>query len=207
MSRALKAPVSSFKLPKEAFREMIRGCRMDLGGGRYADFGELESYLQGVACSVGTLSVEIFGHSHTPPGRLREYCRCFGYAFQLTNIIRDVGADLDIGRVYIPEADMRRAGYSLEDLKARRRGKAFAALMDIEYRRAKGFYAKARARLDPRDRRSMLPAEIMAHVYEGLLEHLKARSFPVLAGPVKPPSWKKALAAGRAWLYCRGWRR
>jgi phytoene/squalene synthetase len=109
-----------------------------------------------------------------------------------------------MGRIYIPEADMAQAGYSCESLKGRNRGDAFSKLMAVEYHRAKGFYKSARAALDPRDRRAMLPAEIMAQVYEGLLDHLKANDFPVFGSPVKPPSWKKVLAAGRAWLYSRG---
>lgn len=204
VAKALAAPVTAFALPKEAFLEIIRGCRMDLGEVRYATFEELESYFKGVACAAGTLSAEIFGHSHTPPERLREFCRMFGYAFQLTNILRDVGTDLEMGRVYIPEADMAEAGYSRESLERRKRDGGFSKLMRLEYDRAKGFYRSARAALDPRDRRAMLPAEIMAHVYEGLLDQLRKDDFPVFGPPLRTPRWKKALAAGRAWLYCRG---
>ena len=86
---------------------MIRGCAMDLDNARYGTIAELESYMRGVASSVGIMCVHIFGWKHTPPERMNEFATTFGYAFQLTNIIRDVGADLELGRVYLPQEDMR----------------------------------------------------------------------------------------------------
>lgn len=204
VSQRLAEPVKRFGLPKEAFLEMIRGCAMDLDDTRYETFEDLEHYLQGVACSVGRLSVEIFGYKHTSKDEIREFARLFGYAFQLTNIIRDVGVDLKLGRVYLPEADMRAAGYSRDQLMHRAQTPAFDALMEALYQRTIAFYRRARNLVDFRDRPAMVPAEVMAHVYEALLEDIRAGGFRVLYQKHSLSPWRKARLAGRAWLYCHG---
>ncbi|MBI3551591.1 MAG: squalene/phytoene synthase family protein [Elusimicrobia bacterium] len=202
-SRLLPA-VRGFSLPKDAFLEMIRGCEMDLNAARYQTFAELESYMQGVACSVGKLSVEIFGYAHTDPESMAEFSKLFGYAFQLTNIIRDVGADLEMGRVYLPEEDMKEAGYTREALIRRDHSLAFDRLMELEYRRAKQFYQRGRNMVDFRDRPNLLPAEIMAHIYEGLLDEIKATEYRVLFQRSSLPTLRKLGLAFKAWLYCHG---
>ena len=196
--------VRAFRLPEEAFQEMIRGCAMDLDGAAYATPEELEIYMRGVASSVGWLAVEIFGYRHTPPPRMRQFATLFGYAFQLTNIIRDVGVDLELGRVYIPASDLRETGVPRDALVSRRYDPSFVRLMTRLYNRAKDYYGQARVLVDPRDRAGLLPAEVMAHVYEGLLEQIRDGGFRVLFERHSLPGWRKALLAGRAWLYCRG---
>ena len=200
----LLAHVERFHLPQEPFLEMIRGCSMDLEGVRYQTCEDLESYMRGVASSVGELCVRIFGCRATPPERASEFARLFGYAFQMTNIIRDVGEDLERGRIYIPAEDMKQAGYSESSLLLREHNEAFDRLMNILYGRAKTHYRRARNLVDFRDRPALLSAEIMAHVYEGLLDHMKENGFRVLFGCYRLPAWRKALLAGRAWFFCHG---
>ncbi len=183
---------------------MIRGCAMDLDGTRYETIADLESYMRGVASSVGIMCIHIFGWTYTSKERMYEFATTFGYAFQLTNIIRDVGADLEIGRVYLPLSEIRDAGYSVDRLVLRDHGPAFDTLMEGQYKRAKTYYARARNLVDFRDRLSLLPAEVMAHVYEGLLDEIKAREFRVLFQKTSLPGWRKAALGFRAWLYCHG---
>lgn len=204
IAKALEKPVADFKIPKEAFLEMIRGCSMDLEQSRYETIADLESYMRGVASSVGIMCVHIFGWKHTPPERMKEFATTFGYAFQLTNIIRDVGADLELGRIYLPQADLRAAGYTEDQLLHRDHGPAFDKLMAAEYNRAKDYYARARALVDVRDRPALLPAEIMAHVYEGLLDEIKEQKFRVLYQKTRLPGHRKLVLAFRAWAYCHG---
>lgn len=200
----LQPVIAEFKIPREPFLEMIRGCAMDLDGVRYETIADLESYMRGVASSVGIMCVHIFGWTYTSKEAMCEFATTFGYAFQLTNIIRDVGADLEIGRVYLPLSEIRDAGYSTERLVLRDHGPAFDRLMIGQYKRAKAYYARARNLVDFRDRVSLLPAEIMAHVYEGLLDEIKAHEFRVLFQKTTLPGWRKASLAFRAWLYCHG---
>jgi phytoene synthase len=204
VSRALLKPIADYKIPKEPFLEMIRGCAMDLDGARYETIEDLESYMRGVASSVGVMCVHIFGWTYTSREAMYEFATTFGYAFQLTNIIRDVGADLEIGRVYLPLSEIREAGYSVDRLVLRDHGPAFDRLMEGQYKRAKAYYARARNKVDFRDRLGLLPAEVMAHVYEGLLDEIKAREFRVLFQKTSLPGWRKAALGFRAWLYCHG---
>jgi phytoene synthase len=196
--------VGTYSLPQEGFLEMIRGCALDLEGARYRTPEELEGYMRGVASSAGLLAVQIFGYQATPAERMREFATLFGYAFQLTNIIRDVGADLELGRIYIPDSDLQEAGYSASALLRREHNAAFGRLMQALYRRAQTYYRRARSLVDIRDRAALLPAEVMGHIYEGLLEDIRKDEFRVLFQRHSLPSWRKAVLAGKAWLYCRG---
>ena len=195
--------VERYHLPKQAFLGLIGGVEMDLRRKRYDTFSELEPYLYGVAVTVGLLCVEIFGHEHTPPEQAREYAKNMGYAFQLTNILRDVGTDLEDGRIYLPRQDIEKAGYSIDALIRREHTPAFEALMNQEYDRARTFYQRARNCIDPQDRPSMLPAEIMARVYEDILEQMKASGFRVFFQKTKISAWRKAwlALAGIAYSY------
>ena len=204
ITQRLLPQIRAFRLPQEAFLEMIRGCSLDLEGTRYQTAEELEGYMRGVASSVGLMAVEIFGYKWTAPERMREFATLFGYAFQLTNIIRDVGVDLEAGRIYIPADDMAQAGYCEAALLARDHSPAFDRLMGILHGRAKTYYSRARSLVDFRDRPGLLPAEIMAHIYEGLLDHIKESRYRVLFQDYRLASWRKATLAGKAWLYCHG---
>ena len=204
ISAALLKPVADYQIPKDELHQMIRGCALDLDGKRYETLADLESYMRGVAGSVGVMCVHIFGWEHTPKERMLDFAVTFGHAFQLTNIIRDVGADLELDRVYLPASDLAEAGYSREKLRARDHSPAFDKLMEAEYKRAKNYYARARDLVDSRDRPSLAPAEVMAHVYEGLLDEVKASGYPVLHEKTALPGYRKLALALRGWLFCHG---
>jgi len=203
LARRLLPHVSEFRLPKEGFVELIRGVEMDLEKSRYESIAELEQYMFGVAGAVGLLSVEIFGYSATSAEDIRAYALGMGNAFQLTNILRDVGADLERGRVYLPLADLREAGCAEESFCRREHTPEFESLMAREYARAKEYYREARSLLHPDDRRRMLPAEVMAHIYEAILEKMRDQSYHVFFQRTRLPAWRKAALAAKAWLTCR----
>ena len=207
VAQALLKPIADYAIPKDAFLEMIRGCAMDLNGTRYETIADLESYMRGVASSVGIMCIHIFGWAHTPKERVYDFAIRFGYAFQLTNIIRDVGVDLELGRVYVPLSDIRQASYSLENLMSRDHTPSFDVLMETQYRRAKDYYASARKLIDPRDRASLAPAEVMAHVYEGLLDDIRCGHFRVLHQKIRLPAHRKLTLALRGWLSSHGFGR
>jgi phytoene synthase len=203
IAKRLAPFVSEFDLPKEAFVGLIDGMEMDLDKKRYETLDDLESYLFGAAGTVGLLCVKVFGCRFTPDDVLRDYAVTMGNAMQLTNILRDVGADLEMGRIYLPMRDIRETGYSLEDLLSRRHNAAFKRLMGLEWARAKDYFKRARGLLDPRDRRAMLPAEVMAAVYEDVLDRIRDEEYRVFFQKIRVPGWRKAFLAARAWLYCR----
>ena len=164
-------------IPGELFVEIIDGVAMDLEKRRYRDFEELKTYCYRVACVVGLVSAEIFGYRNEA---CRDYAVALGYALQVTNIMRDVWQDFDDdGRIYLPQADMERCGYSEEDLRGLVHDERFVALMELQCERAEGFYAEADSLLPAEDRRSMCAAVIMRRVYGGILEKMKRDRFRV----------------------------
>ena len=156
--------------------EVIDGVEMDLRNVRYHTFEELQRYCYRVASAVGLVSIEIFGYRNPA---CRDYAIQLGYALQMTNIIRDVGKDLNVGRIYLPQEDLVRFAYSESDLRQRRHNDAFIQLMEFEAARAEEFFSRAAALLPREDRRSMVAAEIMASVYHALLKRMKADRFRV----------------------------
>lgn len=204
LARRLAPHIERFALPKEGFAELVNGVGMDLDKTRYETQAELDKYLFGVAGTVGLLCVELFGHRFTPPEDLRAYAVAMGNAFQLTNIMRDVGADLERGRLYVPREDLRAANCAEESLLRREHTPAFGVAMRRLYDRAKASYRLAPPLLHPDDRPAQLAGAVMAAVYEDLLEELRRREFRVLFGKVSTPKPRRILLAAKAWAKAYG---
>lgn len=202
---ALADAVRRFDLPREPLAELIAGVEMDLTRRRYETFDELHRYCYRVASTVGLLCIAIFGHA-SPSAR--DYAVDLGIAFQLTNILRDVGEDARRGRIYLPLADLAQFGCPEDVLLAGRWTPALGALLAFECGRARAYYLRARAALAPEDRRALAPAEAMRLIYERLLQRIESRGFDVFAARVTLPRYEKlglALAAwGRSHLSARG---
>jgi phytoene synthase len=177
VARALVPVVAAYGLPQEHFQAVIDGMAMDLERARYLDFADLETYCHRVAGVVGLLSAEIFGCSQPAT---RGYARDLGIAFQLTNIIRDVGEDARRGRVYLPQADLARHGVSASALLQRTESAAFRAMMAEQVARARTWYARALEQLPAVDRAAQRPGLIMAAIYRSLLEEIERERFAVL---------------------------
>jgi len=182
LGQELTEAVARFPIPRASFEQIVAGCRMDLDTHRYATFADLRVYCERVASAVGLASIEIFGYDDP---RTREYAVELGLALQLTNILRDVGADAARGRLYLPLEELARHGVAEEALLAAAREASaprpagLEALLSFEAARARSLYARAAALLPARDRRSMLAAEIMGAVYRALLEEWARRGHPV----------------------------
>jgi phytoene synthase len=204
ISKRLAPFVEEFDLPQEGLLGLVEGMALDLQPRRYENIEDLEKYLYGAAGTVGLLCINIFGYEKTPAADMREYAIAMGNALQLTNIMRDVGADLECGRIYLPRKEMEAAGYSLEELQNREHNAAFSRLMEALYVRAKGYYRQARSLAHPGDRRSLLPAEVMAHVYEDVLETMRAGGFRVFFAKTRISKARKLWLTIKAWLASRG---
>jgi len=200
IARRLQAAVRAYPIPRAALEAIIEGCAMDLERTTYETAEDLYPYCYRVASAVGLCCIEIFGY--TEP-RAKEYAVRLGTALQLTNIIRDVGADARAGRVYVPQADLKRFGVSVEDLRAGRYTEAFVRLMEHEAARARGFYRAARAAFPSGDARSLVPAEIMGRIYYALLEEIERRRFQVLGDRVALTARRKIAIALRCWAAAR----
>ena len=148
------------------FLELIDGVGMDISKKRYETFEELYPYCYRVASTVGLMSIEIFGY-RSPEAK--QYAINLGIALQLTNILRDLRVDLASGRVYLPQEDLRRCGYSESDLFSQNVNPSFQKLIQFECDRARRYFQTARSYLKRDDLRSLYPAEAMAGIYERLL--------------------------------------
>jgi len=196
----LAQAVRDFPIPREALLAIVDGVAMDLERVRYETAEDLYPYCYRVASAVGLCCIAIFGHTDR---RARQYAIDLGTALQLTNIIRDVGADARGGRIYVPQEDLRKFGVSVEDLQAGRYSEPFVQLMRHQAERARRFYRSAQASFPVVDARSLVPAEIMGRIYFALLEEIEARRFQVFGERITVPTGRKVAIAFRCWAAAR----
>ena len=192
---ALQDAVRRYRLPKEHLLRVIDGMQMDLEKTRYRTFAELEDYCDHVAGVVGLLSAEIFGYQDA---RTRDYAQKLGVAFQLTNIIRDVGEDARRGRIYLPQEDLDRFGVAAGDVLRARTSPAFVELMRFEAERAARWYEEAIAALPARDRRPQRAGLAMAAIYRTLLDEIARDGYAVLDRRIALTPLRKLWIATRA---------
>ena len=195
--RAFETFINRFGLPRQAFEDVIDGVAMYLDRTRYETFGDLAEYCRRVASAVGLICIRIFGCTH--PGA-PEYARHLGIALQLTNIVRDIKADLQRGRVYVPLEDFRECGCTVDDLAAGVLTEPVRRLIAFECRRAHEFYARARAALPSEDRPRLVAAEIMRAVYFATLRRIERNGYDVFSARTRVPRPMQALIAARTWL-------
>ncbi|MGE0825970.1 MAG: presqualene diphosphate synthase HpnD [Candidatus Binatia bacterium] len=200
ISRALADTVQRFPIQQQDLAGIIDGVEMDLSRTRYQTFAELYDYCYHVASLVGLACIEIFGYRKLSA---REYAVNLGIAFQLTNILRDVGEDAQRDRIYLPQEDLKRFGYSEEQLRSGDYNDAFVHLMVFEGERARAYYAKAVNHLSGEDQRTLAAAEAMRLIYSRLLDELADRQFNVFKTRITLPPVSKACLAAQAWA--RGW--
>ena len=175
--KALMPLTADFGITAQHLQEVIAGCQMDLSQTRYLDFAGLQSYCHLVAGVVGEVAARIFGQSQD---QTTHYAHQLGLAFQLTNIIRDVGEDALRGRIYLPVNELQQFNVSAKDILERRDSPAFQALMTFQFERAQGLYEQALAALPQADWRNQKPGLMMASIYRTLLVEIQAAGFPVL---------------------------
>ena len=176
LARDVRELIAKYSLPTGMLEEIIAGVEMDLSTLRYPTFEELRIYCYRVASAVGLVSIEIFGYRNQ---RCKQYAIALGLALQMTNIIRDVGKDMQNGRIYLPQEDLARFNYSETELMQRHYNERFVQLMEFQVRRTRQFFADAAAALPAEDRKAMTPAEIMGSVYRGLLRRIELDKFRI----------------------------
>jgi phytoene synthase len=192
---ALHATMNRYGVAREHLDAVLDGVAMDLDTDRYETFADLYRYCYRVASAVGLSCVRVWGVNHAEADRLAEAA---GLAFQLTNILRDLGEDGARGRVYLPQEDLRRFGYAEADLRAGVRNQSFRELMQFQATRAYAFYDQA-APLAPR----LPPAgravfQMMVRTYRGLLDTIVRRDFDVFSERVRLSRLQKLWLAASA---------
>jgi 15-cis-phytoene synthase len=175
--KALMPCIAAYGIEQAHLQAVIQGCRMDLDQTRYLDFNALERYCHLVAGVVGEVSARIFGQSDP---RTTHYAHRLGLAFQLTNIIRDVGEDALRGRIYLPLSELQQFDVKAHEILNRKYSERFTALMNFQAGRAHRLYDEALALLPAADRRNQKPGLMMASIYRTLLREIERDGFQVL---------------------------
>jgi phytoene synthase len=196
---ALQPHVAAYALDGSHFQSIIDGMEMDLDQTRYLDFIGLQRYCWHVAGVVGILSASIFGA--TRPETL-QYAERLGLAFQLTNIIRDVGEDARKGRIYLPVNELQQFNVTVADILNARHNENFEKLMHFQAQRAQRAYDDAFASLPAEDRRAQRPGLIMAAIYRALLNEIERDGFHVLHQRISLTPIRKLWLAWKT--YVRG---
>lgn len=195
--------VKSMGIPKAYFEELIKGVEMDLFNNRYVTFDELSLYCYRVASVVGLICLHIFG---VTSARAQDYAVALGMAFQLTNILRDVGTDATERRIYLPLEDLRKWNYAEKSMLNRSYSPEFCALMEYEASRAHHYYQRADSALNalsPEERRALTVAEIMRGIYSRILYQIERSNYQVFGPRISLTTTQRLIIALRIWLRSR----
>jgi phytoene synthase len=203
---ALVETVRTFDVSPQHLLDVIDGVESDLEPTRFATFAELYPYCYRVASAVGLACVQVWGLRTAANAReAARAAEAAGIAFQLTNILRDVGEDLARGRVYLPADELAAFGCHPQVWNESKSHDAFLALMRFQAVRARDFYRQAEP-LDgflATDGRAIF--RVMCGTYRRLLEEIELGGFAVLSGRVRVPRWRKGLILLRGWATKWGW--
>jgi len=197
VTQALQPHLAAYNLQQEHLQAIVDGMEMDLDQSRYLDYAGLRKYCWHVAGVVGILSASIFGA--TNPQTL-QYAEKLGLAFQLTNIIRDVGDDARKGRIYLPVNELQQFGVTAADILNFRHSEKFEALMKFQADRARAVYDEAFALLPKEDRRAQRPGLMMAAIYRTVLDEVERDDFKVLNQRISLTPLRKLWLAWKTYI-------
>jgi phytoene synthase len=197
VTQALQPHLAPYQLQEQHLQAIIDGMEMDLDQSRYLDYPGLRKYCWHVAGVVGILSASIFGVTNP---RTLEYAEKLGLAFQLTNIIRDVGDDARKGRIYLPVNELQQFGVTAADILNFRHSEKFEALMKFQADRAQGVYDEALALLPKEDRRAQRPGLMMAAIYRTVLDEIERDNFKVLNQRISLTPLRKLWLAWKTYV-------
>lgn len=198
VTKALAPAVAAYDLSAEHFHEIIDGMEMDLEYNRYQDFKQLQLYCYRVASVVGLLSASIFGYRNRDT---LKYAHDLGMAFQLTNIIRDVGEDARRNRIYLPLDELARFGVLEDDILHSRESEQVRQLLEFQIERAESFYDRALNALPAEDRKQQRTGLIMTAIYRTLLREIKAGGAQqVLNARISLTPLRKLWLAWTTWI-------
>ncbi|MEY2633290.1 MAG: hypothetical protein RIR00_1944 [Pseudomonadota bacterium] len=197
VGQALQSVVREFAIEQSLLLEIIDGMEMDLRQSRYLDFKALQLYCHRVAGVVGLIAAQIFGYNEA---QTRQYAADLGLAFQLTNIIRDIGEDARRGRIYLPIDELKQFNVPAADILNSRYSDNFTALINFQIERAESYYDKALAALPAADRRNQRPGLVMAAIYRTLLDEIRRENGQVLHQRIALTPVRKLWLAWKTWL-------
>ena len=194
---ALADTAERYDIPLEYFREVISGVESDLVKNRYQDFQQLRRYCYQVASVVGLICLQIFGYKDAAA---KVHAADLGLAMQLTNILRDVQEDLEFGRIYLPQDEMDRFGYSEAELRAGVMNDSFNQLMRFQAQRARYYFRSGFQLLPYLSRRTRACPAVLGQLYRKILERIEEADYDVLHHRVSLSTRKKVRVTAQTWL-------
>ena len=200
---SLASHVKQLSIPQAYFEELIKGVEMDLAASRYTSFQDLSVYCYRVASVVGLICLHIFGPTSA---RAQDYAVNLGMAFQLTNILRDIGTDAAQGRIYLPQEDLEKFGCPDQAILQRQENTELRTLLHFEAARAHEYYAKAQAAfeaLSAQDQRSLTVSEIMRAVYVRILQKLERPKHQIFGPRARLATTHRLAVAAGVWIRSR----
>jgi len=197
VTRALEPHLTAFDISESRLQAVITGMEMDLDVSRYATWTDLEKYCWHAAGVVGELSAGIFGYQEP---KTLVYASKLGLAFQMTNIIRDVGDDAQRGRIYLPASELDQFDVKAADIIAGKHSTQFESLLKFQANRARALYRAAADNLPANDRRSQRPGLMMASIYATLLDEIEDEKWQVLDRRIALTPIRKFWLAWRNWV-------
>ena len=200
---SLASHVKQLSIPRAYFDELIKGVEMDLMVSRYASFQDLSLYCYRVASVVGLICLHIFGPTSA---RAQDYAVALGMAFQLTNILRDIGTDAAQGRIYLPQDELQKFGCTEQAILQREESTEIQTLVRFEATRAHEYYAKAQGAfeaLPASDQKALTVAEIMRAVYFRILQKIEEPRHQIFGPRVRLTTSRRLAVAAGVWLRSR----
>ena len=194
---ALADAAGRYEIPLEYFREVIAGVESDLVKDRYEDFEQLRRYCYQVASVVGLICLQIFGYKDAVA---KEHAADLGLAMQLTNIVRDVQEDLEFDRIYLPQDEIAKFGYSEMELRAGVVNDAFTQLMQFQAQRARHYFRSGFQLLPYLSRRSRACPAVLGQLYQKVLEGIEDADYDVLHHRVSLSTRQKVRVTAQTWL-------
>lgn len=194
---AWKDLLESYRIPRNLPFELMNGVLMDTQIKRYETFDELYVYCYRVASTVGLMSSEILGYSD--PVAL-QYAEAMGIAMQLTNILRDVKEDAAMGRIYLPQEDLRRFGISEQQVFDNESSGNFVEMMKFQVARARDYYAKGEKGICLLEKDSRFTVLLAARIYAKILDEIERRNYNVFTSRAHTSKRQKIFAIPKIWL-------
>lgn len=204
--RALLDTATQWDIPRQLFTDFLVAMRQDLTVTSYRTHADLSRYMWGSAAVIGLQMLPVLG-TRGPRADAEPYAVALGEAFQLTNFLRDVGEDLDRGRVYLPEEDLTAHGVDRERLQRRVVDGAFRRLMAFEVARTRALYRRAAPGIDRLDPTSRDCVRTAYRLYGGILDEIERADYDVLTRRVRVGATRRAAVAAPALVRARRARR
>lgn len=192
VTQAMQQTIREFEIPKKYLDLLLEGCTWDIQKHRYETYEDLTQYCYRVAGTIGLISMKIFGLTGPKAEQAAEE---LGLALQLTNILRDIPADAGLGRIYLPQEDLKRYRITEAELLAGEITPKIHLLLKLQADRAQTYFDRAFTRMKQLPHKPLIAAWIMGRVYYELLRKIRGRHFDVFSKKISVSKFRKLLIA------------